>query len=201
MKSLWSYFENHFTPEECDIISLKCLNNGIKNGFEDGGLGHEGKVNTDIRSCRIVHIGAEDMPDVFQKIIEAVEGANRVWFGGFEISQLKGMDFTEYDVKYKGKYTEHIDVMWTNKDSNRDENPVHRKISFTLQLSDPTTYDDGNLVLNANDVMDSGQPDLENIRQQGTLTVFPSWVRHKVTPITRGTRYALVGWVEGPTWK
>ena len=32
MKSMWSFFENYFTPEECKILTLKCLNMGLKEG-------------------------------------------------------------------------------------------------------------------------------------------------------------------------
>ncbi len=201
MKSLWSYFEDYFTPEECDIITLKCLNAGLTKGFQDGGIGHDGELNKDFRSCRVVGMQYEEFPEIFQKIIQAVEGANQTWFGNIDIDTLRGIDFTEYDEKYTGKYNEHIDVMWCNDNSNLETDPKHRKLSFTLQLSDPSKYEGCNLILNPNDVIESGNPDANKIRKQGCLTVFPSWLRHKVTPITRGTRYALVGWVEGPTWR
>ena len=39
------------------------------------------------------------------------------------------------------------------------------------------------------------------LREIGLLTVFPSFTWHQITPITKGTRYALVGWVHGETFK
>jgi PKHD-type hydroxylase len=34
-------------------------------------------------------------------------------------------------------------------------------------------------------------------KERGTVHLFPSYMPHKVTPITRGTRYSLVIWVHG----
>ena len=41
----------------------------------------------------------------------------------------------------------------------------------------------------------------ERLRQKGTVVVFPSFLQHRVTEITEGQRYALVGWREGQQWK
>ncbi|WP_020378564.1 prolyl hydroxylase family protein [Candidatus Microthrix parvicella] len=68
-----------------------------------------------------------------------------------------------------------------------------RKLTFVVQLSTPDSYIGGDLVF----------PD-ENTRaprDRGTLIVFPTFLRHTVTPVVAGTRYAVVGWVHGPTFK
>jgi len=36
------------------------------------------------------------------------------------------------------------------------------------------------------------------IRKQGTVIVFPSFLKHRVTEVTRGKRYSLVQWLNGP---
>jgi len=33
------------------------------------------------------------------------------------------------------------------------------------------------------------------------MIFFPSYTLHEVTPVTKGTRYTLVGWVHGPAFK
>ena len=45
------------------------------------------------------------------------------------------------------------------------------------------------------------QPNPHSLKQQGTVFVFPSTLRHQVTPVTSGVRKSLVAWVEGPKWK
>ena len=34
----------------------------------------------------------------------------------------------------------------------------------------------------------------------GTAIVFPSFMRHKVAPVTKGRRRSLVGWFLGPLY-
>ena len=41
----------------------------------------------------------------------------------------------------------------------------------------------------------------QSAREQGSIIVFPSFVYHQVTPVTRGMRHSLVGWIAGPTFR
>lgn len=74
-----------------------------------------------------------------------------------------------------------------------------RKLSFSVQLSDPADYDGGRLEIERGV---PGEPArvraLDEALPRGSVVVFPSFVPHRVTPVTRGARYALVGWVCGP---
>jgi len=69
-----------------------------------------------------------------------------------------------------------------------------RKLSFTLQLSDPSDYDGGDLELWGNERHTAP-------RERGTLIVFPSYTLHRVTPVTRGRRRALVGGAVGEPFR
>ena len=41
----------------------------------------------------------------------------------------------------------------------------------------------------------------KELRNRGTIIVFPSFLEHQVTPVTKGTRYSLVQWYSGPDWR
>jgi PKHD-type hydroxylase len=70
-----------------------------------------------------------------------------------------------------------------------------RKLSVTVSLSDPSTYDGGNLKFDFGPHHDGARYHVcEEIRPRGSIIVFPSHVYHQVTPVTRGTRYSLVAW-------
>ena len=77
-----------------------------------------------------------------------------------------------------------------------------RKLSLTLNLNKPGEYDGGNLKFDFGPHA-SGKRfhEVEEIRPQGSLIVFPSFVYHQVTPVTRGTRYSLVLWSIGEPFK
>jgi len=69
-----------------------------------------------------------------------------------------------------------------------------RKLSFSIQLTDPSEYEGGDLEF---------MPALNDptVRKQGYITIFPSFCTHRVTPVTRGTRHVIVGWIYGPEFK
>jgi PKHD-type hydroxylase len=70
-----------------------------------------------------------------------------------------------------------------------------RKLSFTVQLSDTKDYKGGDLVFHY-----KSQP-VKAYREKGMVVVFPSTMLHEVTPVKKGTRYSLVGWVAGPRFR
>jgi PKHD-type hydroxylase len=61
-------------------------------------------------------------------------------------------------------------------------------VSFTLFLSDPDSYDGGALVVDGA----SGEEDIK--LPAGSLVAYPSTTLHRVSPVTRGQRFAAVGW-------
>ena len=69
-----------------------------------------------------------------------------------------------------------------------------RKISYSIQLSDEDEYEGGDLVIFPDDITDEEKL---SFRRKGTIILFPSYRAHCVTPVTKGTRNAIVGWVHG----
>ena len=76
-----------------------------------------------------------------------------------------------------------------------------RKISLTLNLNEPGQYEGGNLKFDFGDHAENQFHEVEEIRPQGSIVIFPSFLDHCVTPITRGTRYSLVLWTLGEPFK
>ena len=77
-----------------------------------------------------------------------------------------------------------------------------RKISMTVNLTDPKNYAGGNLKFDLG--AHAGKKRFkvcEEIRPTGSIIIFPSFTYHCVTPVTRGTRYSLVLWSLGRPWQ
>ncbi len=70
----------------------------------------------------------------------------------------------------------------------------HRKLSVTVQLSDEDAYEGGDLQFQVNEVETAP-------RRKGTVVVFPSFIQHRVTEVTSGTRHSIVGWLSGPPYR
>jgi predicted 2-oxoglutarate/Fe(II)-dependent dioxygenase YbiX len=71
-----------------------------------------------------------------------------------------------------------------------------RKLSFVLQLSDPSDYEGGNLQL-----IDEAGKCYFAPRKRGTIILFDSRTQHRVLKVTKGLRKSIVGWTVGPRWK
>lgn len=75
-----------------------------------------------------------------------------------------------------------------------------RKLSLTLNLTDPTTYEGGDFMfdlgVNAGSIIT-----VKEAREQGSVIVFPSFLYHCVSPVTSGVRYSLVNWTLGRPFK
>jgi PKHD-type hydroxylase len=68
-------------------------------------------------------------------------------------------------------------------------NGVRTDLSFTLFLSDPSAYDGGALIIEGND----GARDFK--LAAGSIVLYPPTTLHRVEPVIRGERLAVVGWV------
>ena len=99
----------------------------------------------------------------------------------------EAFQYTVYEGAEGGYYGWHVDV--------GEKNYEPRKISLSLQLSDPSGYEGGDLMLQA------GAGEFSAEKARGTLIAFPSFVLHRVTPVTSGTRKSLVIWVAGPDFR
>jgi PKHD-type hydroxylase len=152
------------------------------------GGGFEGKVDKEKRRTDVSWMFPDQAnAHIWEKIANIIWTANRQFFrfdlrGCYEAMQL-GV-YTEHD---QGHYDWHID-------SGLETNTVPRKLSMALLLSDPSEFEGGEL-----QIMRAGVP--ESVEQKrGRAWFFPSYLMHRVTPVTKGIRRSLVMWVGGPAF-
>lgn len=123
-----------------------------------------------------------------ERMIALVARANRESFG-FDLS-----DFGESAqiARYRAEEGAHFD--W-HSDIGAGAQAARRKLTVVVQLSDPAGYQGGQLELWARNTP------LAAPQAQGTATVFPSFVLHRVTPLTAGVRWSLTLWAHGPAFR
>jgi PKHD-type hydroxylase len=125
---------------------------------------------------------------LYKKLISQIHKVNQENFD-YILKFVENLQFTEYNEGQQGFYSKHDDC----GNSSRLENFVDiRKLSFTIQLSNPEDYEGGELVF-YNDNQEFNAP-----KTKGTIIFFQSNILHEVKPVKKGTRYALVSWVQGP---
>jgi len=190
----WAYAHNIFTPEECKKIIEIGTSGKDASPLTYGIVGDMNGTTDDLEKVAKVRRSPiawirSDVPDnrwIFERITANLININNQFFN-YELTDIQSLQFTSYDGKEKGFYGKHIDMMYKGTGT--------RKLSITIQLSDDKDYEGGDLLLHYKD-----QPDV-GFRNLGTATFFPSWMLHEVTPVTKGKRYSLVAWVQGPRFK
>ena len=177
--NLFAFWNNAFSKEECERIINIAKNKGLVKGKTRGDT-------KDVRDSKISWLYPIDNTDwVFRRVTDITLNLNERFFK-FDLFGLnEGFQFTNYEAP-SGKYGKHID---------RGTNTAVRKLSISIQLTNPEEYEGGELYLYEGD-----KPTLMD-KTQGTLIIFPSYVLHEVMPVTKGTRNSLVTWVTGKQFK
>jgi len=134
-------------------------------------------------------------PWIYNSIIPLVREANQAAGWNFEWSKSENCQWTKYAESQH--YTWHQDA-W-NKPYNRPNDPDNgliRKLSVTVSLADGNSYEGGDLEFDLRNRGDSESVIItsEPARKKGSVIVFPSFVWHRVAPVTKGVRYSLVIW-------
>ena len=86
---------------------------------------------------------------------------------------------------------------------HKDETIVNkqRKLSLTILLNDKNEYDGGELEFDFKNRPENNIRVCDEIKTQGSIVIFPSFVWHRIKPVISGTRYSLVVWTLGEPWK
>jgi predicted 2-oxoglutarate/Fe(II)-dependent dioxygenase YbiX len=181
----------HFSREECEKIRATIDPNGWSEGLVGGrGAGGNPGVERKARSVleqRLKFDQASSYP--LSKILKLICDINSsAWY--FDLSGF-AYDDMPYVMRYNASRADHYD--W-HTDMGQFY-AASRKLSFSLQLSDGAAYDGGDLEFYNTTVEKS------LFRALGTLIVFPAYWMHRVHPVTRGQRDAVVGWVHGPSYR
>jgi PKHD-type hydroxylase len=141
-------------------------------------------IDVDTRKSKIKWLSDTKKYDwLYRRLTDVAMLANKEYFN-FDLNSIEPVQFTVYNEgDFYGKHTDY------------GQTAACRKLSFTIQLTDPSKYEGGDLVL-----YNGGQEYIAD-KTIGTMTVFNSWMLHEVKPVTKGVRKSLVGWVTGPEWK
>ena len=124
---------------------------------------------------------------LYDKIINMVVEANKTMWNFNLYSVIDSIQYTVYS-EGGGHYDWHMDI--------GPGSISHRKVSVTIQLSDPSEYEGGDLEL-----WYGGGGVIQIPKNKGLTVIFPSFSMHRVTPITKGTRKSLVLWLGGEHYK
>ena len=174
-----------FTSEECDqIIRL----GESKDAQSSCVVGEQQHVDDGVRKSLNSWITCTDETEWLYQRLGNINRCLNGMHWRYDISGFsEDLQYTRYNDN-KSFYGWHID-----SGCRTSEHPP-RKLSMTLQLSDPSEYEGGDFQLHGTHV--------ENLpKEKGLVIVFPSYTLHQVTPVTKGIRRSLVVWLCGPPFR
>jgi len=170
-------------PREKGLIGIGGIDNNDQSKLKPDGINDDKKRITKISWIPFNNPEAQPMYSLINNWIQNIN-INHFGFDGIKITE--NAQFTEYP---EGAFYE-----WhTDSDTHFVKQPPVRKISMTCLLSDENDFEGGDLEI----IDEASRPKMK----QGHAIFFASFLRHRVTPVTKGNRKSLVMWFGGPPLK
>jgi len=222
LKHYYYYFQSAISPRLCqEIIDYGNQHKpemAITGGVNRGDGNH--KADGSLKKSVIKNIQKKRKSDIvwmadrwiYKEIHPLIHEANRKAGWNFEWDWSESCQFTKYGVgQYYGWHCDSWEEPYKRDKLEDGTYPLDhgkiRKLSVTISLNDPDEYDGGNLEFDFRNDIDFDRnrkhkaKACTEIRPRGSIIVFPSFVWHRVAPVTRGTRYSLVIWNLGKPFK
>lgn len=165
--------------------------------LEDAHIGPTEQQNSKDNNVRTTKIGwlRADRSDFENEVFQILENLfiryNRDYFNFHIGPYITDVQYTVYEGDSEAHYDWHVDS-WHGLNNKKQD----RKLSMTIQLSDKSDYEGGEFETDSAFI-----PISSATKEKGTMIMFPSYLRHRVKPVTKGIRRSLVVWCEGPNWK
>ena len=156
-----------------------------KNGTVD--VGNE-QYDRNTRITRVAWLERNPLTEKFFDRLEAIILSLNSEFFQYDLTALVPLQHVVYEGSDQGHLDWHIDYA-RESDQKRSE---FRKLSLSIQLSDPSEYEGGELQARIRGKIDVAP------KTFGTVIAFSSFTLHRVTLVTAGVRKAIVVWVLGP---
>ena len=199
-KDLYWYFDKALSNSVCN----KIIKAGQKNRptlARIGSFGDEFKTlnkqqKTSLKKIRNSYASFIDEKWLYNLLFPFVQNANQLSGWKFAFDWAEPIQFTRY--KKNQHYHWHNDSNNSQNLSNLKSHGKIRKLSLVASLSDPKDYEGGDFKFQFRNSDDpTREYKVPQLIPRGSVLVFPSYIWHKVEPITKGTRYSIVMWARG----
>jgi len=217
LKNYYWYFESALSPKLCAEIlkygksfnTETAVTGNVSSKYKDNQLPRDkqGRIiltaedQKDLKKKRNSDVTWLDDKWIYKELHPFVEIANINAGWNFQWDYSESCQFTKYSTgQYYGWHCDSWQEPYKRQDKADPTDGKIRKISMTVSLSDPSEYEGGNLEFDFRNNTDwdiqqrTGFKECTEIRTKGSIVIFPSFVWHRVKPVTKGKRYSLVIW-------
>ena len=208
LKNYYWTFKSAISPRLCDHIIQHGLSKS-ESMARTGAYGDNKKLSneevTDLKRKRDSNITWLDEQWIYKELHPFIEKANKNAGWDFNWDFSEQCQFTKY--KLNQYYDWHCDSWDRPYEKEGPTKDKIRKLSMTCQLTDGSEYEGGELEFDFRQYDPHMRDELKHLKQvkeilpKGSIIVFPSFVWHRVKPVTKGVRYSLVMWNLGYPFK
>ncbi len=206
LKNYYYYHVNAIPHSLCDDIIKEGKRIGVTSGLIGGVVDDKTlkrtKDDKELHKKRKSLVSFFSEPWVYKELHPFIHAANNDAGWRFQWDHSEAVQYTEYNVgEYYGWHADSWEEPYKDNKTPAYNGRI-RKLSMTLSLTNPEEYDGGNLEFDFRNDTDyendkTSKRLCTEIRPKGSMIVFPSFVWHRVTPVTRGLRQSLVMWSLG----
>ncbi len=184
----WTYWDDAFTEDELKKIEEICLGQETQRATIIG-TQNENEVEKVRKSKVYFHTKNEKTDWLFDKFNAITSIINDRYYN-YNLNGYKDFQYTEYYAEENGKYDWHMDMIHGPNNMN-----TTRKLSIVFCLSEPNKdFTGGEFQINTGNA-----EECETVKmKKGRMIFFPSYLIHRVKPVTQGIRKTIVIWVTGP---
>lgn len=185
------YYDNFLSEEELQSIEQYSLQKPLDDS-KTISIGNDVNLTEARKSKSVIYEFTHDNFWIFERMRNITEYVNSEYFN----FDLIGFDYFQY-AEYQdegSQYDYHTDLIYGNQPPSYMIFP--RKLSFILILSDSSEYTGGELQI----VSDVIWPQTVE-QKRGRIVAFPSWILHRVCPLSSGKRRSIVWWAVGPKFR
>lgn len=153
------------------------------------------KIINDIRKNKVsFHEFKSENSWIFERINNFATRVNDNYYN-FDLNGYDAFQYAEYHGNDQGHYDYHMDMAIGSKDTFIES---QRKLSMSLLLNEPgEDFEGGEFLLN----LGKESSPLKVELKRGQMVFFPSFILHRVSPVTKGVRKSIVVWILGPKFK
>jgi PKHD-type hydroxylase len=189
----YCYRDGVFTDEELDDMCNYFSQHEMKIATV---LDTDIPINDRVRRSRVKFFERDDNTyRIFDRLNGVIEEMNDTFYN-FILNGYESFQYTEYHDSESGMYNFHMDTGFGNRDA--DNQFETRKLSVVMCLNRPgVDFEGGQFYMN---IGNESMP-LEVEMKRGRIIFFPSFLIHRVAPVTKGIRKSLVVWVTGPKFR
>jgi PKHD-type hydroxylase len=183
MKYTYYFYNQFYKPEELVELNENLMRIRTPNPKDMPTTGV-------IKTAKVDQIPWKDAKQYLGGLEEMTEDVNQLNFGFhiWKMTDYTGVNYNTYSAEKEGQYGWHHDGCLNE--------PYDIKLTVVANIS-TDVYVGGEFEM----FLTNGPKHLQQLDIPGSVLVFPSFIRHRVKPVTEGTRKTISFWIRGPNFR